>query len=80
MAFDPEKANELKMIVTNPVFRDVMAELERDAFNAFMALPMTERMARKGETLIARIDALRDVRGRLNLLASTQDRVPLAVV
>lgn len=75
-----DRAVELRAIVSNAVFKDVMDELERDAFDRFMALPMRERMDREGEVLIARIDALRDVRSRLNSLSSTQPTEPLDVV
>lgn len=75
-----ERAVELRSIVTNEVFKDVMDELERDAFNHFMSLDMTERMGRKGETIIARIDALRNVRSRLASLASIQAVEPVDVV
>lgn len=75
-----DRATELRAIVTNAVFKDVMDELERDAFNRFMALTMTERMERQGETLIAQIDALRNVRARLNSLASIQAAEPVEVV
>jgi hypothetical protein len=75
-----ERATELRAIITNAVFRDVMDELERDAFNRFMALPMQERMDREGEVIIAQIDAIRNVRSRLNSLASTQQVEPFDVV
>jgi len=75
-----ERAVELRGIVTNPVFVAVMDELERDAFNQFMALPMHERMDREGETIVARIDALRNVRSRLASLASIQAVEPVDVV
>lgn len=75
-----ERAIELRAIVTNAVFRDVMDELEQDAFNRFMALPMRDRMDREGEVIIAQIDAIRNVRSRLASLASIQKAEPVEVV
>lgn len=75
-----ERATELRAIVTNSVFVEVMAELEADAFNQFMALPAHERMGAEGQSKIAHIDALRDVRDRLNWLANTSGRAPSTVV
>lgn len=75
-----ERATELRAVITNAVFKDVMDELERDAFNRFMSLPMQERMDREGEVIIAQIDAIRNVRSRLNSLASTQPTEPFDVV
>lgn len=75
-----ERAIELRAIVTNAVFRDVMDELEQDAFNRFMALPMHKRMDREGEVIIAQIDAIRNVRSRLASLASIQAVEPVDVV
>lgn len=75
-----ERAVHLRSITTNPVFRDVLAELERDAFDQFMALPMWRRWGSKGRALIAHIEALRDVRNRLDWLANTQATAPRRVV
>jgi hypothetical protein len=75
-----QRSTELRSVITNPVFTETMDELERDAFDKFMALPMTARMGDEGRNLIAHIDALRNVRDTLHWLASTQPRAPLSVV
>jgi len=68
---DEQRATELRAIVTNKVFQETLDGLEADAFDKFMAMPMSERMDRAGQALIAHIDALRDVRDSLTWLAST---------
>lgn len=75
-----ERATELRAIVTNAVFKDVMDDLERDAFNMFMALDPVARRSDRGAAMTAHIDALRNVRARLNSLASIQSRASTEVV
>lgn len=75
-----DQATELRAVVSNSAFREVMDDLERDAFNQFMALNEDDRHAPKGRKLIAHIDALRDVRQRLDFLANTPTAAPHTVV
>ncbi len=80
-----ERALALRSITTNDVFRDVLDEMERDAFNEFMAVPAWRRFApgilgRKARHAILRLEAIRDVRTRLDWLASTQAPAPRRVV
>lgn len=67
-----ERAIALRSITTNPVFRDTLDEMERDAFAEFMRIPAWRRFGPKGRSLIRHIDALRNVRERLDWLASTR--------
>lgn len=73
-------ATELRAVVNNTAFQQVMHSLEQDAFNQFMALNEDDRHAPKGRKLIAHIDALRDVRQRLDFLANTPTAAPHTVV
>jgi len=61
-----QRAIELRAIVTNTVFKDVLDEIERDALDRFMRLPMEERLTDKGRHLLAHVDALRELRDMLN--------------
>lgn len=73
-----ERALALRRITTDEIFRETLDELERAAFDEFMALPRWRRFAPgrfggwKARAAIARIDAIRDLRTRLDWLASTQ--------
>ena len=66
-----ERKAELLSIVTSEIFLDVMADLEKTAFDEFMRIPLWRRFGPKGRSLVRQMDALRNVRDRLNWLAST---------
>lgn len=74
-----EQAIALRSITTNEVFKETLDGLEREAFDEFMRLPRWRRFGRQGRALIAHIDAVRNVRERLNSLASISAHVPRKV-
>lgn len=79
-----DQASVLRTVYQNEAFTSLFDQLERDAFEEFMRIPAWRRYLPrgKGRTLIAHIEALRNVRSRLNSIAmsSTQRAVPRQVV
>lgn len=79
-----EQAIALRSITTSEVFKQTLDSLEREAFDEFMRLPRWRRFApgifgAKARSLVAHIDAIRNVRERLNSLASISAHVPRKV-
>lgn len=79
MSEHPKQA-EYRHLATNETLRELFDEMERRAFDDFMARPWWRRFRTAGQGDICRIEVIRDIRRELDFKAKHTTRVVKKVV